>query len=98
MSTILTPTPEILAQFHRDGFLVLPDMLSPAEVATYKAGLERAFSKFSADAELYNMQAIWRPKLFEHGPEFDTLIDHPGIAEFVDAVLGDDCHLIALTA
>lgn len=97
MPNIVTPTPEILAQFHRDGFLVLPDMLSPDEVATYKAGLERAFAKHSDDAELYGMQAIWRPKLFEHGPEFDSIIDHPGIAQFVDAVLGDDCHLIALT-
>jgi ectoine hydroxylase-related dioxygenase (phytanoyl-CoA dioxygenase family) len=97
MPNIVTATPEVLAQFHRDGFLVLPDMLSPAEVATYKAGLERAFAQYSSDAELYGMQAIWRPKLFEQGSEFDSIIDHPGIAQFVDAVLGDDCHLIALT-
>ncbi len=97
MANVVTPTPEVLAQFHRDGFLILPNLLSPEEVATYKAGLERAFAQHSADADLYGMQAIWRPKLFEQGPEFDSLIDHPGIAQFVDAVLGDDCHLIALT-
>ncbi len=29
MSRIIKPTPEILEQFNRDGFLVLHDILSP---------------------------------------------------------------------
>ncbi len=97
MSRIVKPTPEILAQFHRDGFLVLPGLLSPEEVTTYRTALERVFAQHSPEADIYHMQEIWRPKLFEHGAEFDTLIDHPGIAEFIDAVLGEDCHLIAHT-
>lgn len=97
MSTVLLPTPEVLAQFNRDGFLIVPDVLTPAEVATYRTALERVFAVPNADAELYGMPAIWRPKLFEHGPEFDSSIDHPGVAQFIDAVLGDDCHLIAHT-
>ena len=97
MSNIIQPTPAILEQYHRDGFLVLPDLLSPDEVAGLKSGLERVFAQHSPIADLYHMQAIWRPMLFEHGPEFDAIIDHPGIANFVDAVLGDDCHLIAHT-
>jgi ectoine hydroxylase-related dioxygenase (phytanoyl-CoA dioxygenase family) len=96
MSVIL-PTPELLAQFNRDGFLVLPDMLSPTEVAKLRTGLERVFNRFSPESEIYHMQEIWRSKMFEHGEEFEALIDHPGIAPFAEAVLGDDCHMIAQT-
>jgi ectoine hydroxylase-related dioxygenase (phytanoyl-CoA dioxygenase family) len=92
---IITPTPELLDQYERDGFLVLPDVLSLDEVATLKAGLERVFSQESSEAAFYHMPEIWRPKLFDYGPEFEALIDHPGVADFVDTILGDDCHLIA---
>jgi ectoine hydroxylase-related dioxygenase (phytanoyl-CoA dioxygenase family) len=95
--SVVVPTPELLAQFNRDGFLVLPDVLSPAEVTTLQAGLERVFSQYSPEAEIYHMQDIWRPKMFEHGEEFEALIDHPGIADFAEAVLGNDCHMIAET-
>lgn len=94
---IVVPTPELLAQFNRDGFLVLPDMLSSAEVTKLRAGLERVFNQYSPEAEIYRMQEIWRPKMFEHGEEFEALIDHPGIADFAEAVLGPDCHMIAET-
>ena len=94
---VIVPTPELLAQFNRDGFLVLPDVLSPAEVSRLRAGLERVFNQFSPEAEIYHMQEIWRSKMFEHGEEFEELIDHPGIAQFVEAVLGPDCHMIAQT-
>jgi len=95
--SVVAPTPELLAQFNRDGFLILPDVLSPSEVAVLQAGLERVFSSFSPEAEIYRMQDIWRPKMFEHGQEFEALIDHPGIADFAEAVLGNDCHMIAET-
>jgi ectoine hydroxylase-related dioxygenase (phytanoyl-CoA dioxygenase family) len=36
--------------------------------------------------------------MLEQGEEFEALIDHPGIAAFADALLGDDCHLIANSA
>lgn len=91
------PTPELLEQFNREGFLVLPDQLSPAEVATLRTGMERAFATPSAEAEFYNMPQMWRPKMFEYGEEFEAMIDHPGIVDFAEAVLGKDCHMIAQT-
>lgn len=92
------PTPELLARYEADGFLVLPDVLSPAECATLKAGIERVFATHCPEADLYHMQDIWRPKLFEHGPEFEALVDHPGIAQLMTAILGEDYHLIANSA
>jgi len=91
-------TAELIAQFNRDGFLVLPGVLSPAEVTMLKAGVERVFTRPSPEAAMYGHPAIWRPKMLEQGEEFEALIDHPGIAAFADALLGDDCHLIANSA
>ncbi|MDB6095088.1 MAG: putative protein involved in biosynthesis of mitomycin antibiotics/polyketide fumonisin [Verrucomicrobia bacterium] len=95
--SVLVPTPELLEQFNREGFLVLPDMLSPQEVITLRTGLERVFNQHSPEADIYHMQDIWRPKMFEHGEEFEALIDHPNIADFAETVLGKDCHMIAET-
>lgn len=91
-------TAELIAQFNRDGFLVLPGLLPPSEVTTLKAGVERVFAQPSPEAAMYGNEAVWRPKLLEHGLEFEALIDHPGVAAFVDALLGNDCHLIANSA
>ena len=77
----------ILEQLTRDGFAVIPDALTPAEVATYRAGVEKAFSTFCPEAEIYHMQEIFRPKMFERGQEFEALIDHPVIAPIVDLSL-----------
>lgn len=96
--SIITPTPELLDQYQRDGFLVLPDVLSPDEVATLKAGVERAFAEHCPEADLYGMQEIWRPKMFEHGPEFEALVDHPNIMPLIEAILGNKFHLIANSA
>lgn len=98
MSTVLLPTPEIVAQFHRDGFLAVPGVLSSAEVATLRAGLGRVFATPNPEAQMYGYEANWRSKMFEHGPEFEALLDHPGIAQFIDHCLGEDCHLIANNA
>jgi ectoine hydroxylase-related dioxygenase (phytanoyl-CoA dioxygenase family) len=90
----------LVAQFHRDGYLVLPDALPPEQVEQLRAGVERAFAEFDPEAELYGkvMQRIWRPKMFERGPEFEAVVDNPRVIELVEAILGSDCHLIANSA
>lgn len=85
-------------QFHQDGYLVLPGVLSPEEVRTLREGVERAFAEPCEEAALYRMPNMWRPKMFERGPAFEALIDHPGIIDLIEAILGPDCHLIAMSA
>jgi ectoine hydroxylase-related dioxygenase (phytanoyl-CoA dioxygenase family) len=90
----------LVEQFHRDGYLVIPDALEAEQVERLRAGVERAFAEFNPEAELYGkvMQRIWRPKMFEHGPEFEEVVDNPRILDLVEAILGSDCHLIANSA
>jgi ectoine hydroxylase-related dioxygenase (phytanoyl-CoA dioxygenase family) len=92
--------PAHIEQFHRDGYLVIPEALAADQVTRLRAGVERAFAEPCAEAELYggNMGQIWRPKMFERGPEFEELVDNPGVIDLVEAILGADCHLIANSA
>lgn len=83
----------LLEEFHREGFLVLRGVLSPDEVATVLAGVQRAFG---GPPDGYG-ETI-RVRMFERGPEFEALIDHPNIIPLIEAILGPDCHLIAQNA
>jgi len=100
MSMVNGEIPSLVEQLHRDGFLVIPDALSPEQVARLREGVERAFAEPSEEAALYGemMTRIWRPKMFERGPEFEEVIDNPRVIDLIEAVLGPDCHLIANSA
>jgi ectoine hydroxylase-related dioxygenase (phytanoyl-CoA dioxygenase family) len=91
---------EQVEQFHREGYLVVPDALSAQEASALRAGLERVFGESHPEAELHGgqMMKIWRPRLFEHGPEFEAVVDNPRVMDLVEALLGPDCHLIAMSA
>ena len=95
-----TSLQERVAQFHRDGFLVLPGLLDKAYVAELLTGVQAAFDKPSRLADVYGdyLAKIWRPMMFEHGPAFEQLVDHPAIIDLIEAILGKDCHLIANSA
>ena len=87
-----------IEQFHRDGYLIIPDVLSRDEVVNLREGVERAFAKTDEEAELYHMPDMWRPRMFEHGEAFEALVDHPGIIDLIEALLDSTCHLIANSA
>jgi len=87
-----------LRQFHQDGFLVIPDAIEPGLLHRVREGVERAFAEPSDEAALYGMPEMWRPKMFEHGPPFEELVDNPRVIDLVEAILGEDCHLIAMSA
>ena len=84
--------------FEREGYLVLPGVLSASEADTLRAEVERVFGQHSDEAAAFDMQASWRPKMFEHGEVFERLIDHPGLIGLIEALLGSDCHVIAMSA
>jgi ectoine hydroxylase-related dioxygenase (phytanoyl-CoA dioxygenase family) len=89
---------ELADTLEREGFLILRDVLTVQEVDELCNEVEHAFSLQSADAEAFGMPNSWRPRMFEHGPVFEALIDHPGMIDLIETVLGEDCHLIAMNA
>ncbi|MCA1595049.1 MAG: phytanoyl-CoA dioxygenase family protein, partial [Chloroflexi bacterium] len=89
---------EQVKQFHRDGFIVVEDAIEPGLLARVREGVERAFAEPDEESVLYGMPDMWRPKMFERGEPFEELVDNPRIIDLVEAILGADCHLIAMSA
>lgn len=83
-------TPSQWEQFMREGFLVIEDALSEAEIARYLDAIERccrADPKFDA-AKFYGPENI-----VERDPVFTELIDHPRHVGFVYDIYGEQLKL-----
>ena len=52
----------LVEQFHRDGYLVIPDALEAEQAERLRAGVERAFAGPDAEADFYGpgLAKIWR--------------------------------------
>ena len=94
----MRPLDDLISEFNREGFLVIPDVLTVAEVDALRAGVAKDFETDDPEATMYHMNNMWRPKMFEHGPEFEAIVDHPIMDPLISSLLGDDCHLIANSA
>ena len=89
----------LVAEFHREGFLVLPGVITRAEAEALRLGVERAFETVDDVTAVYGgLGNIWRPLMFERGPEFEALVDNPRVLPLIDAILGPESHLIANSA
>src|SRR5580692_3963864 len=81
-------TEEQVASYHHNGFFYPIPALSPDEITTCLAGLERLESELGsavADADIK-----WRSHAYAHSPWFNTLIRHPRILDAVEDVIGPD--------
>ena len=84
---------ELLAEFHREGFLMLRDVVPAERIEVLRVGVLRAFEEPDG---IYG--DIIRVQMFERGEEFEEMVDYPGVVDLVEAILGPDCHLCAQAA
>jgi len=93
------PTPEQLARwvadFERDGFVVLRGVLSPDEVDEMRPQVVRAYDEPDPAG---SSSAIIRHQMFLKGATFEDLLDRSPVIELVEEVLGNTCHLISENA
>jgi ectoine hydroxylase-related dioxygenase (phytanoyl-CoA dioxygenase family) len=88
---------EWVEQFHRDGYLFLPEFLSDNLVTQLKTDLDRELEstqntyvgKDDADETMR-----LRVRLFEHSPANLSLFDMDPMAKFAEAVVAPNCHVI----
>lgn len=93
------PAPEQLRvwleDFERDGFVVARGVLAPDEVEEMREQVVRAFD---APDPAGSDSTIIRHQMFLKGRTFEELIDRSPVIEFVEAVLGQNCHMISENA
>lgn len=88
---------QIVDDFLRDGFVHVPGVLEPDEIAALKAGCERVLNNPDHTDNAYGEDCTL-VRLFETGPQFEDMLTREPIISLVEAILGDDCHLIAQNA
>ncbi|HEY0783184.1 MAG TPA: phytanoyl-CoA dioxygenase family protein, partial [Thermoanaerobaculia bacterium] len=95
-----TPAPwteEGKERFARDGYLVIPGALSPAELAWARAVADEAEARWQADLSLPGTRIpefVEIEAILEYDPFFSTLAEHPRILPCVREALGTDIGLI----
>jgi ectoine hydroxylase-related dioxygenase (phytanoyl-CoA dioxygenase family) len=85
-----------LRALHEDGFALIPGLLSAGQIAATRAEIDhlRAFGfdrdtpgQFSHFKCIFNRSPFWLPYL-----------DWPAVGELAEASMGDECHIIGMTA
>ncbi|MCE9590116.1 MAG: phytanoyl-CoA dioxygenase family protein [Planctomycetes bacterium] len=91
-------TQRIIDDFLRDGYVVIPDILTPTETDALKRGID-----FVSDNPYYidtrNQYGSWiTTRLFETDKVFRDLLVREPIIGLAEAILGAQCHLMAQNA
>jgi ectoine hydroxylase len=95
MDSSMHLTPDQLAQFDHDGFVILPGLFSPQEVALLRAELPRLFAEDSP-ANIREQQAgevRTAMGLHQRSGLFDRLVRHPRLVEPALQILGEDLYI-----
>src|SRR5665213_1198304 len=79
-------TPEQVASYRYNGFLYPIPALTPDEVATCLAGLDRFEAALGSPVAAADTK--WRSHAHAHSPWFNALIRHPRILDAVEDVIG----------
>ena len=97
MTTLNSPsalTHERLRTLHGDGYVLLPAVLSPAQIASLRQAIDHLAPMhwdYSGVIDHYKC-------VFNRNPFWLPFLDMDGVIDLAEAALGDDCHIIGQTA
>jgi ectoine hydroxylase-related dioxygenase (phytanoyl-CoA dioxygenase family) len=96
------PSPEAADELQREGFVMLRQVFSGDQLKALTEDIERVYDEYPPDERsgAYELDH-WEPfryEMFNRSAAVHEAIAHPAILEVVDALLAEDCHVIANTA
>ncbi len=91
------PVPAESTQLERDGYAVLEQVFSAAEVAQLREEIDAVFEKYPPE-RFRRDKVQYRYELLNRSAACQDAVMHPRILEVVEPLLGEDCHVIANTA
>jgi ectoine hydroxylase-related dioxygenase (phytanoyl-CoA dioxygenase family) len=86
-------TAEEREQFERDGFVIVPNVLTPDEVAFYAGALDRVYGEHEAQGKLAKDKSLHKLSAVAACPELAGLIDHPNAFPLVWSMIGWNIHI-----
>src|SRR5207302_1432023 len=97
LSLSADPAPAATEQLQREGYVVLPGVLSPAETKALGEDIERVFEEYPPDERVPGLAAEhWVPFRYEmlnRSEACQRAVAHPSILQVIEPLLGEDCHL-----
>ena len=89
--------PDESAQLEREGYAVLSQVFTAAEVSRMRDEIDAAFVAFP-DERSRGDRAQFRYEMLNRSAACQEAVAHPRTLAVVEPLLGDDCHVIANTA
>lgn len=94
--------PQAAAQLHTEGYVTLRAVFDDAEVKELVADVDRVFDEYPPDVRVESKpEGHWEPfryEMFNRSDVVQRAIARREILDIVEALLGEDCHVIANTA
>jgi hypothetical protein len=88
-------------QLERDGWAVLPGVLSPADIAELRDAVETVYACVPVDRRNPGLPVEeaedFRYEMLNRSAVAQRAVAHPAILEVIEPLLGEDCHVIANT-
>jgi hypothetical protein len=84
-----------------DGYAFLPGLLNVTEIAELRTAMDRLVAipaSFDRDGTSGGFLNKSINNAFNHDPLFLSYVDRPGVVEIAEAIHGNDCHIIGMTA
>ena len=93
-------TADKVEKFYREGWLHLGNVLNPAEVETLKSAMVRKYDdeRLREDEEGDHVRGVALMRMFEYHQSFRDLMKREPVVSLAEAILGDDCHMMAMNA
>jgi ectoine hydroxylase-related dioxygenase (phytanoyl-CoA dioxygenase family) len=79
--------------FEQQGYLVVPNVLDPAELARFTAAVDRVYASHQASGGLAADGSLHRTSAVEASPELAELMVHPKAFSLIWSVLGWNIHV-----
>jgi ectoine hydroxylase len=86
-------TDEQRTKFERDGFIVVPGVLSEDEVAHYEAAVDRVYEERAAAGKLAADRSLHKLNAVDSCNDLAPLLDHPKVFGLVWSMLGWNVHV-----
>jgi ectoine hydroxylase-related dioxygenase (phytanoyl-CoA dioxygenase family) len=97
VTTVATLDPQLVEDFRRDGFVVVPHLLTAGELARYRPAVDAAVARRSRndarrleEKSRYEQSFVQCQNLWEDCPDVRPLTFHPLVAEAAARLLGVD--------
>ncbi len=96
------PAPQASIDLERDGFAMVPGLVSQSDVADLRREITELFETTRPEARMAGSTesdyADFRYEALNSSPAAQRTVAHPGILEIIEPLLGEDCHVVSNTA